>query len=177
MMKQYQPVRVSDHLCFTKYGKHQFNDLLPIPFTTESFHHTSSRIKQIQDYLGIKILIENVSSYLQFEASEMNEADFSFMGDSYKLVLEAKDKLADTIALAKASENKDFITYHSRRLVEMSIAIIQSFLLMKDAQHSDRKKKIAELFIEKTSSMVEHHKHFITDGRAVLLDHYKDIIG
>ena len=76
MIKQYQPVRVSDHLCFTKYGKHQFNDLLPIPFTTESFHHTSSRIKQIQDYLGIKILIENVSTYLQFEASEMNEADF-----------------------------------------------------------------------------------------------------
>ncbi len=76
MIKQYQPTQVSDHLCFTNYGKHQFNDLLPIPFTMESFQHTSSRIKQIQDYLGIKILIENVSSYLQFEASEMNEAEF-----------------------------------------------------------------------------------------------------
>lgn len=76
MIKQYQPVQVSDHLCFTQYGKHQFNDLLPIPFTTESLRHISSRIKHIQDYLGIKILIENVSSYLQFEASEMNEADF-----------------------------------------------------------------------------------------------------
>lgn len=76
MIKQYQPVQVSDHLCFTQYGKHQFNDLLPIPFTMESFHHTSSRIKQVQDYLGVKILVENVSSYLQFEASEMNEAEF-----------------------------------------------------------------------------------------------------
>lgn len=76
MIKQYQPLQVSDHLCFTNYGKHQFNDLLPIPFTTESFRHTSSRIQQIQDYLGVKILIENVSSYLQFEASEMNEAEF-----------------------------------------------------------------------------------------------------
>jgi len=76
MIKEYRPVRVSDHLCFTKYGKHQFNDLLPIPFTAESFHHTSSRIKQIQDYLDIKILVENVSTYLQFEVSEMNEAEF-----------------------------------------------------------------------------------------------------
>ncbi len=76
MIKQYQPVQVSDHLCFTQYGKHQFNDLLPIPFTMESFHLTSSRIKEVQDYLGIKILVENVSSYLQFEASEMNEAEF-----------------------------------------------------------------------------------------------------
>jgi len=76
MVEQYQPVQVSDHLCFTKYGKHQFNDLLPFPFTEESFHHVSGRIKQTQDYLGIKILIENVSSYLQFEASEMSEAGF-----------------------------------------------------------------------------------------------------
>lgn len=76
MIKQYQPLQVSDHLCFTKFGKHQFNDLLPIPFTVESLNHTSSRIKQIQDYLGVRILIENVSSYLQFEASEMNEGEF-----------------------------------------------------------------------------------------------------
>lgn len=76
MIKQYQPVQVSDHLCFTQYGKHQFNDLLPIPFTMGSFHHTSSRTKQVQDYLGIKIFVENVSPYLQFEASEMNEAEF-----------------------------------------------------------------------------------------------------
>lgn len=76
MVNEYQPAQVSDHLCFTKYGKHQFNDLLPIPFTLESFNHTSARIKEIQDYLGMKILVENVSSYLQFEASEMNEAEF-----------------------------------------------------------------------------------------------------
>lgn len=76
MINEYQPVRVSDHLCFTKYGKHQFNDLLPIPFTGESLHHVCGRIKKVQDYLGIKILLENVSSYLQFEVSEMNEAEF-----------------------------------------------------------------------------------------------------
>lgn len=76
MINEYQPAQISDHLCFTKYGKHQFNDLLPIPFTAESFNNTSARIKEIQDYLGMTILVENVSSYLQFEASEMNEAEF-----------------------------------------------------------------------------------------------------
>lgn len=76
MIKEYQPERVSDHLCFTKYGNHQFNDLLPIPFTGESLSHVCGRINKVQDYLDMKILVENVSSYLQFEASEMNEAEF-----------------------------------------------------------------------------------------------------
>ncbi|NOQ90564.1 MAG: DUF692 family protein [Gammaproteobacteria bacterium] len=76
MIDEYQPLHVSDHLCFTHFGKHQFNDLLPIPFTSESLHHVCGRINKVQDYLGNRILIENVSSYLQFEASEMNEAEF-----------------------------------------------------------------------------------------------------
>ncbi len=76
MIDEYQPVHVSDHLCFTHFGKHQFNDLLPIPFTNEALHHVCGRINKIQEYLGHKILIENVSSYVQFSASEMNEAEF-----------------------------------------------------------------------------------------------------
>ncbi|MBI9097831.1 MAG: acyl-CoA dehydrogenase family protein [Spirochaetaceae bacterium] len=144
-------------------------------------HSRDARITNIYEgttQLQIVAAIGGVTSGTAMDLiNEMNEADFSFMGDSYKLVLEAKEKLAETIALAKASDNKNFITYHSRRLVEMAIALIQSYLLMRDARHSDRKKKVAQLFIEKTASLVEHHKHFITDGRAVLLDHYKDIIG
>ena len=76
MINEYQPLQVSDHLCFTRFGKHQFNDLLPIPFTRESLRHVCGRINKIQEYLGNTILIENVSSYLQFEASEMDEAEF-----------------------------------------------------------------------------------------------------
>lgn len=76
MIREYKPARVSDHLCFTQYGEHQFNDLLPIPFTTESLRNVCGRIKKVQDYIGMEILLENVSSYVQFEASEMNEAEF-----------------------------------------------------------------------------------------------------
>ncbi len=78
MMHEYSPVQVSDHLCFTHHGIHHFNDLLPIPFTRESLNHVSGRIDKVQDYLGRRILVENVSTYLQFRSSEMNEAEFMF---------------------------------------------------------------------------------------------------
>ncbi len=78
MMHEYSPVQVSDHLCFTHHGIHHFNDLLPIPFTSESLNHVSGRIDKVQDYLGRRILVENVSTYLQFQSSEMNEAEFMF---------------------------------------------------------------------------------------------------
>ncbi len=76
MIAEYNPALISDHLCFTKYGEHHFNDLLPIPYTNESLHHVCARIDEVQDYLARNILVENVSVYLQFERSEMNEAEF-----------------------------------------------------------------------------------------------------
>ncbi len=76
MVDEYSPVLISDHLCFTQHGGHHFNDLLPIPYTSESLHHVCTRIDEVQDYLGRKLLVENVSVYLLFERSEMNEAEF-----------------------------------------------------------------------------------------------------
>lgn len=76
MIHDYSAAQVSDHLCFTQHHKHHFNDLLPIPFTAESLNHVSSRIDRVQDYLGTSLLVENVSTYLQFNDSKMNEAEF-----------------------------------------------------------------------------------------------------
>ena len=76
MIKMFEPLQISDHLCFTHYGNHYFNDLLPIPFTSESLRHVCNRVAIVQDFLGSQILVENLSSYLQFEASEMDEAEF-----------------------------------------------------------------------------------------------------
>ena len=42
----------------------------------ETLKHVSERIKQVQDYLGRQILIENASSYLTYKASDMTEWDF-----------------------------------------------------------------------------------------------------
>jgi len=76
MTLEYEPAQISDHLCFTQHGGHHFNDLLPIPYTDESLNHVSDRIAEVQNYLGRRILVENISTYLQFESSEMNEAEF-----------------------------------------------------------------------------------------------------
>lgn len=76
LMDQVNPKLVSDHLCFT--GAHSINlhDLLPLPYTEDTIKHVVKRIRQVQDYLERKILIENVSSYIAYKDSEMPEWDF-----------------------------------------------------------------------------------------------------
>lgn len=72
----YQPAWISDHICFTQYGGHHYNDLLPFPFTDVALQNICSRINQVQDFFGEAILIENVSTYLQFHESSMDEVTF-----------------------------------------------------------------------------------------------------
>jgi uncharacterized protein len=48
------------------------HDLLPIPYTAEALDHVSGRILRVQDFLGRRIAIENVSSYVTFAESEMD---------------------------------------------------------------------------------------------------------
>ena len=64
-----QPAWVSDHLCWGTFGRHNAHDLLPMPFTEESLTHVVSRISEVQERLGRRILLENVSSYLTYAAS------------------------------------------------------------------------------------------------------------
>lgn len=70
------PKWISDHLCWTGVHGVNLHDLLPIPYTGEALDHVSARIRQVQDFLGRRIAIENVSSYIEFEESEMNEWEF-----------------------------------------------------------------------------------------------------
>lgn len=67
---------VSDHLCWTGVDGVNLHDLLPIPFTEEALTHVAQRIGQVQDVLRQRILIENVSSYVEFADSQMSEAEF-----------------------------------------------------------------------------------------------------
>jgi uncharacterized protein (UPF0276 family) len=67
---------VSDHLCWTgAYGKNT-HDLLPLPLTEESLRHTAARVRQVQDFLGGPLVLENVSSYAAFAANTMSEWEF-----------------------------------------------------------------------------------------------------
>ena len=76
LVQRADPVRVSEHACWGSAGGLYLNDLLPLPHTELALRHTVSRVAQVQEFLGRQILIENVSSYLEFEGAEMTEWDF-----------------------------------------------------------------------------------------------------
>jgi uncharacterized protein len=71
-----EPHWISDHLCWTGIDGRNLHDLLPLPYTEEALALVVARVGQVQDALGRQILLENVSSYLSFQASEMSEWEF-----------------------------------------------------------------------------------------------------
>jgi hypothetical protein len=71
-----EPAWVSDHLCWGSLGGRYAHDLLPLPYTEEALAHVVARIGRVQERLGRRILIENVSSYLTFTHSAMPEWAF-----------------------------------------------------------------------------------------------------
>jgi len=74
--RRFEPAWVSDHLCWTGVGGRNLHDLLPLPYTEEAVRHVASRIRQVQDILERTILIENVSSYMAFRSSRLEEWEF-----------------------------------------------------------------------------------------------------
>jgi len=71
-----QPASVSEHLCWNSVAGTAINDLLPFPYTRDALAHVADRVQQVQDTLGRRILIENLSYYLAFSSSEMREEEF-----------------------------------------------------------------------------------------------------
>jgi uncharacterized protein (UPF0276 family) len=71
-----EPAWVSDHLCWTSIDQHHLHDLLPLPYTEAAVRHVAQRVLQVQDFLGCRILLENVSSYVEFAEAELSEWEF-----------------------------------------------------------------------------------------------------
>jgi len=71
-----EPEWVSDHLCWTGVAGRNTHDLLPLPYTREAVDHVVARVRTVQDVLGRRILLENVSSYVSFRDSPLTEWEF-----------------------------------------------------------------------------------------------------
>jgi uncharacterized protein (UPF0276 family) len=71
-----EPAWVSDHLCWTGVGGHNAHDLLPLPYTEEALDHVVGRVEAVQEHLGRRIALENVSTYLRFAVSTLSEWEF-----------------------------------------------------------------------------------------------------
>lgn len=70
------PLWVSDHLCWTGPGPEQLHDLFPLPYTDEAARHVIAQITQAQDILGRRLVLENVSSYIQYPQDSSSEWQF-----------------------------------------------------------------------------------------------------
>jgi uncharacterized protein (UPF0276 family) len=76
LSQRVEPSLISEHLSWSSVGGLFANDLLPLPYTEEALGHVSAKIAQVQDLLGRRILVENVSSYLEFRCSRIPEWEF-----------------------------------------------------------------------------------------------------
>jgi len=104
LANEVQPKWISDHLCWTGLENTNSHDLLPLPYNEESIQHVVNRISEVQDYLGQQILLENLSSYLTYKNSVMEEYEF------YNEIIERADclMLLDINNIYVSSRNHDF---------------------------------------------------------------------
>jgi uncharacterized protein len=73
---RYEPGLFSEHLAWSTHDMGYLSDLLPLPYTAETLARVCDHIDETQSYMGRQMLLENPSSYLTFDESTMDEADF-----------------------------------------------------------------------------------------------------
>lgn len=76
LVERFEPALVSDHLCWGATPDLHLNELLPLPYTQEALDLVVARIGTVQDALGRQILVENVSTYLEYTHSTLTEGEF-----------------------------------------------------------------------------------------------------
>jgi uncharacterized protein len=76
LARRVEPSWHSDHLCWTGVGGVNLHDLIPLPYNEETVQHVAARVRRIQDRLGRRIALENVSSYFRWTTDAMPEWAF-----------------------------------------------------------------------------------------------------
>ena len=76
LIERYQPASFSEHLAWSTHDGRFYSDLLPLAYDAGSLDRVCEHIDQVQSRLGLRMLLENPSSYLAFEASDIDEPEF-----------------------------------------------------------------------------------------------------
>ena len=76
LVDRIEPALVTDHLCWGRHGGRYVHDLWPLPYTEEALAHVVGRLGPVQELLGRRIALENVSSYVAYRDSTMTEWEF-----------------------------------------------------------------------------------------------------
>jgi uncharacterized protein (UPF0276 family) len=98
---------LTDHLCWGSVDGTYTHDLLPMPYTFAAAKRTAEKIRQVRDFIGVPVCVENVSSYTEYHVSEMTE--WEFLAE----VVERADCgiLLDVNNIYVSSRNHDFNPY------------------------------------------------------------------
>lgn len=76
LIDRYEPDSFSEHLAWSTHDTVFLNDLLPVPYDVRTLRRVSDHINHVQETLGLRMLLENPSTYIAFEQSDMSEVDF-----------------------------------------------------------------------------------------------------
>ncbi|MGF1613681.1 MAG: DUF692 family multinuclear iron-containing protein [Gammaproteobacteria bacterium] len=76
LVRRYQPGLFSEHLAWSTHATGFLNDLLPLSYNEETLAHVVAHVSQTHDYLGVRILLENPSTYVRFSDSYISEPQF-----------------------------------------------------------------------------------------------------
>jgi uncharacterized protein len=76
LVARYQPASFSEHLAWSTHAGVCFNDLLPVPYDGATLARVCNHVDRLQQRLQRQMLLENPSTYVEFAASTMTEAQF-----------------------------------------------------------------------------------------------------
>ncbi|MBB3240694.1 hypothetical protein FHW68_002201 [Pseudomonas sp. Tn43] len=76
LIERYQPQSFSEHLAWSSHGPVFLNDLLPLAYDAPTLNRVCEHIDQVQSFLKRPMLLENPATYLAFQRSTIDEADF-----------------------------------------------------------------------------------------------------
>jgi uncharacterized protein (UPF0276 family) len=76
LMARYEPAMFSEHLAWSTHDGAYLNDLLPLPYTAETLDLVCCHVDEVQTALGRRMLLENPSTYIAFETSDISETEF-----------------------------------------------------------------------------------------------------
>ena len=76
LIERYQPQSFSEHLAWSSHGPVFLNDLLPLAYDACTLERVCEHVDQVQSTLKRPMLLENPSTYLQFQRSTLDETDF-----------------------------------------------------------------------------------------------------
>ena len=150
---KFNPEWVSDHLCWSSHNGKFHHDLLPIPKTIEALENVCNRINFLQDFFERELVIENVTSYVDYKSEDFTELEFikevlsktncSFLLDISNVVINHRNRGTDPIEYLESFPLEDvkqihlaggtfeegmIIDSHAHEVEEFDIEIYKSIL-------------------------------------------------